>query len=260
MTLFEMATATLPSCSDKEGLPVLIEDELEIDSGVFDPSIREAMADFFRKALSRDVQQRFDNAEEMLRAWRQIFLQAGKETSHSETETPAKRFSPEEASLNTQVGLLDLTPQALDTLGRLNINRVDELIRLPLNELVRMTGVGTNTRRELSDLVQKLRTRFESQPEPGKTLTLHTTKDASWPDRVIGCSTPRTEARSISTTTPAMPNGITCFRYSRAWNAFPPWGSCWTIARIPFGGCPCRRTGPNSCWISSSASIRKAAP
>ncbi len=179
MTLFEMATATLPSWSEREGLPVMIEGELEIDSGVFDPSIREAMADFFRTALSRDVQQRFDNAEEMLRAWRQIFLQAGKETSHPETETQAKRFSPEEASLDTQVGLLDLTPQALDTLGRLNINRVDELIRLPLNELVRMTGVGTNTRRELSDLVQKLRARFESQPEPGKTLTLHPAKGAS---------------------------------------------------------------------------------
>ena len=173
LTLYQMATATLPSWSEGEGLPPLIEGELEIEAGVFDPSVREPMAAFFRKALARDVKQRFDTGEEMLRAWRQLFLEIGKATAHPEDRAPAQSFTAEEAGLDTQIGLLNLSPQALDTLGRLNINRVDELLRLPLNELVRMTGVGTNTRRELSELVQTLRARFEPRPEPGNALTLH---------------------------------------------------------------------------------------
>lgn len=165
LTLFEMATATLPSWSEGEGMPVLIEGELEIDSGLFDPVIREPMAAFFRKALARDVRQRFDNAEDMLRAWRQVFLEVGREPARPASPAQVRRFSPQEAGLDTQVGLLELSAQALDTLGRLNINRVDELIRLPRNELMRMTGVGTNTRRELSDMIEALRDRFAAGPE-----------------------------------------------------------------------------------------------
>ncbi|MDX1653634.1 MAG: BREX system serine/threonine kinase PglW [Candidatus Competibacteraceae bacterium] len=165
LTLYEMVTATLPSWSNGNGMPVLIEGELAIDSSIFDPALRESMTAFFRKALTRDIKQRFDNAEEMLRAWRQVFMEVGREPVQPAADTPVQRFSPQEAALDTQVGLLELSPQALDTLGRLNINRVDELIRLPRNELVRMTGVGTNTRRELSDLIEVLRERFATRPE-----------------------------------------------------------------------------------------------
>ena len=35
---------------------------------------------FFQRALHRDPQQRFDNAEEMLRAWREVFRHAERQT------------------------------------------------------------------------------------------------------------------------------------------------------------------------------------
>ncbi|MBA1445768.1 MAG: BREX system serine/threonine kinase PglW [Chromatiales bacterium] len=165
LTLYEMATGTLPAWTSGEGMPPLIEGELEIDPSIFDPGVRAVMAEFFRKALVRDVKQRFGNADEMRRAWHQIFLQARQETQHPEESEKPVACSVEEAQPDTQIGLLPLTPQALDTLSRLNINTVAGLIQLPRNELVRMTGVGTKTRRELSDLVARLQKRLGAEPK-----------------------------------------------------------------------------------------------
>ncbi len=165
LTLYEMATGTLPAWANGEGMPPLIDGALEVDAAIFDPSVREVMADFFRKALARDVKQRFGNAEEMRRAWHQIFLQARQATQHPEEPEKQVACPVDEAQLDTQIGLLPLTPQALDTLSRLNINTVGELIQLPRNELVRMTGVGTQTRRELSELVARLQQRLGAEPQ-----------------------------------------------------------------------------------------------
>ena len=92
LTLYEMATGTLPAWAAAEGLPPLIEGALEIDAAIFDPGVRDVMADFFHKALARDVKARFGNAEDMRRAWRQIFLQARKATQHP--EKPKARSLP----------------------------------------------------------------------------------------------------------------------------------------------------------------------
>ncbi|MBK1646158.1 serine/threonine protein kinase [Thiocapsa imhoffii] len=166
LTLYEMASGRLPNWAESAGLPPLIEGALEIDPAVFDPSVREGLTAFFRSALARDVKARFGNAEDMLRAWRQLFHQATLETTrHPPTGAEPSRCPISEAQLDTQIGLLPLSAQALDTLSRLNVNSVAELIRLPRNELVRMTGVGTKTRRELSEVVAALQTRL-APPEP----------------------------------------------------------------------------------------------
>jgi serine/threonine protein kinase len=166
LTLYEMATGTLPNWSGSEGMPPLIDGQLEIDASIFDPGVRDAMTHFFAKALARDVKQRFGNAYEMRNAWTALFTtlasQAQRATRHPE---PRATCPVEEAQPDTQIGLLPLSPQALDTLSRLNINRVAELIALPRNQLVRMTGVGTRTRRELSELIGRLQQRLATPPE-----------------------------------------------------------------------------------------------
>lgn len=165
LTLYEMATGTLPVWANGEGMPPLIDGALEVDGAIFDPGVRDVMTNFFRTALARNVKQRFGNAEEMRRAWHQIFLEARQATQHPEVQEQPTPCPIEEAQLDTQIGLLSLTPQALDTLSRLNINSVAELIKLPRNELVRMTGVGTQTRRELSELIAKLQVQLGTEPE-----------------------------------------------------------------------------------------------
>ena len=172
LTLYEMATGTLPTWAAQEGLPPVIDGALQIDPNLFDPGIRDAMAAFFAKALARNVKARFGNAEDMRWAWGQVFLLAQRQTTRQrditgEAPSPEARCPIAEAQPDTQIGLLPLSPQALDTLSRLSVNTVRDLLGLPRNELVRMTGVGIKTRRELSQLIAQLQERLtapEAQP------------------------------------------------------------------------------------------------
>lgn len=163
LTLYEMATGTLPGWATSDGLPHQLKGELMIDAGVFDPAVRHGLADFFRQALTRDVKARFGNAEDMRRAWRTVFLQADKATLHPRTQHADATCPIEEARPDTQIGLLPLSAQALDSLGRLGINRVAELVKLPRNEIVRLPGVGTQTRSELSKVVAELQRHLGSE-------------------------------------------------------------------------------------------------
>ncbi len=162
LTLYQMATGTLPTWSTSASVPPLIDGELEIDGAVFDPSLREPMGAFFAKALARDLKVRFDNAEEMRRGWHQIFLEA-RRVLEAHRPTRMADTALGEATEATQIGLLRLSPQALDSLTRMNIHTVGELIRLPRNELVRRPGLGTQTRRELSEAIDALRQRLGAE-------------------------------------------------------------------------------------------------
>ncbi len=167
LTLFEMATGSLPSWTQFEAPPPMHDGVPEIETNVFDPSIREAMSAFFNMALARKIEQRHHNAEEMQRAWQQVFAQARRQTEHPPEAPADSGCAIEDASLDTQIGLLGVSVQALDTLTRLNIHRVAELIKLPRNELVRMAGVGTKTRKELSALVGKLQAQLSDDSNVG---------------------------------------------------------------------------------------------
>ncbi|UTW14491.1 hypothetical protein KDW95_22445 [Marinobacterium rhizophilum] len=160
LTLYEMAAGALPGWASAEGLPPQLEGELDVDRTVFDPSIRDRMVEFFRRALVRDVRQRFASAGDMLREWRNIFHETRTDIQHS-TVHPRERTCPvSEAQLDTQIGLLELSPQALDTLSRRNVNTVSELIKLNRSRVRVWTGVGVKTRNELSDIIGQLQTRL----------------------------------------------------------------------------------------------------
>ena len=160
LTLYEMAAGTLPSWASTEGLPHVIQGELEIDGSVFDPAVREKMTRFFKTSLARDVKNRFSNAEEMLKAWRQIYVEASQASTHPTAHDRDDLCPIEEAQLDTQIGLLELSPQALDTLSRRNINTVKDLIKVNRNQVRVWPGVGVKTRTELSDVISKLQTRL----------------------------------------------------------------------------------------------------
>lgn len=156
LTLYEMAAGALPGWASVEGLPVQLEGELEIDRTLFDPSVRDRMVAFFRRALARDVARRFASAGEMLREWRKVFHESRTITTHLDERT----CPVAEAQLDTQIGLLELSPQALDTLSRRNINTVADLIRLSRARVRVWTGVGVKTRNELSEIIGQLQARL----------------------------------------------------------------------------------------------------
>jgi serine/threonine protein kinase len=168
VTLYQMATGALPVWGDGQSDPAVIDDEVTLDRDAFDTTLAEAMTAFFARALRRDYRKRFDNAQEMLTAWRALFAGAGRPevgTDHGEERTPVTPL--EAATLDTRLSELGLSTRALNALERVNLRTVRELIHYPLAQIRRLRGVGSKTRRELVACMQRLAARFpEAAAEP----------------------------------------------------------------------------------------------
>lgn len=170
VTLYEMATGQLPSWGGGGGDPLYAKEEVTIDPEGFFPSVRQGLTDFFRRALRRDAAERFDNAEQMLRAWRRIFLDAGRPTLPTPHPTgDGAAGGLEQVTLDTQVIELGLSSRAFHALERLGVEDVRAFLRTPLGQVSRMRGVGPKTRRELLDTVKALRPRFPDLAEAEAT-------------------------------------------------------------------------------------------
>ncbi|WP_280447668.1 protein kinase domain-containing protein [Nocardia cyriacigeorgica] len=78
VVLYEMATATTPVYGDGLSDPRVLDDDVNVTTEDFtsvgmSPARAVAMAGFFRKALARNVKERFDTAAAMRDAWRGVF-------------------------------------------------------------------------------------------------------------------------------------------------------------------------------------------
>lgn len=83
VVLFEMAAWTTPTYGDDASDPAMLPDDVTVEPGFFPgalgrPALADAMTDFFRRALSRNVDQRFDTVEDMRAAWREVFAVTGR--------------------------------------------------------------------------------------------------------------------------------------------------------------------------------------
>ena len=177
VTLFEMATSRLPKWGDGRSAPELTKDEVDFrDESLFPSSAREPLTAFFRQALRRSAKERFDNTEEMLRAWRKTFDRL------SEPTAPAA--ADPDLALGSPVQLLSLSTRAVTVLERLHIDTVQQFLSVPQGRITKGRGVGAKTREELLQVLGKLRARF---PEivPGSDLP-PTPAKASEEDSVDG--------------------------------------------------------------------------
>jgi serine/threonine protein kinase len=172
-TLHELATGSLPRWGDGTTDPSHLNCEISIDAELFDASLRERLTEFFRKAFRRDIAQRFDNAEEMLREWRDCFEnleQPGAFSDHEDEETLRGLLA--NVTLDTQIHELGLGTRATNALDRANLLTVEDLLTVPLRRLSRFRGVGNKTRREIITAVRLLRERLGARPLTGATSTL----------------------------------------------------------------------------------------
>lgn len=167
MTLHEMATGQLAHWGDGVSDPASIEDEVTIEPALFDAAVADALAAFFRKALARDVANRFDTAEEMLRAWRDSFAHAA---APQPTTEGHQDVDPDEAlaraSATTPVAELALSPRARSALERNRIVRVSDLLATSEFALRSLSGVGAGTRGELVAVLGTLRERLGGEEAP----------------------------------------------------------------------------------------------
>lgn len=157
VTLHEMATGTLPSWGDGRQHPMTLAADVApgIATERFDPAVREPLARFFEKALARDPRQRFDTAEAMRGAWRDIFrtidLPQGT-TTGTENASADAMAALAAAEPVTPLAVLGLTPRVLNALERLGVHRVHELAEIPRTKLVANSGIGLRTIREIREL------------------------------------------------------------------------------------------------------------
>jgi serine/threonine protein kinase len=168
MTLYEMTTGSTPKFS--EGNPAARGTEVPVEAERFDATLRDRFTAFFRKGFRSNPAERFDNADEMLGAWREIFRNVEQPALATITRDD---FNLEEviaaATPETSVLEFGLSARAANALDRIGVRTAEELLRFSLIKIHRQRGVGTKTRREIVELVTKLRARFpdlrqESEP------------------------------------------------------------------------------------------------
>ena len=161
VTLYQMATKSLPVWHDGKTDPAMVECEATIESELFEPNLREQLTGFFQRALRRNPRERFDNAQQMLDAWQRVF---GTVTGTlSTTDEGAEQDNSSLlaiATMETSVAELGLGPAAVDALDRINVVKVEDLLRLWGKRLSHMRGVGNKTRKRILAAVKVLRERL----------------------------------------------------------------------------------------------------
>ncbi|NCC23285.1 MAG: BREX system serine/threonine kinase PglW [Alphaproteobacteria bacterium] len=165
MTLYEMAAGMLPKWGDGKSDPAMLDCEATIEAEMFEPGLRSGMQEFFAKALKRNYKQRYDNADEMLKAWRALFEHAEKAptvTAHDEDFDQDAAI--QSADLKTQLVTLGLSTRAMNAMDRLNVVTAEDLLRVPIFKFYRLRGVGRKTRDEITHLARSLHRRFPEIP------------------------------------------------------------------------------------------------
>jgi hypothetical protein len=185
-TLHEMATGKVPQWGDGGSDPAMT--NAELDPSPFDPSIRQDLAAFFRRALARDPKDRFESAEEMLAAWRRVFDLADR----------TRPGGVDHITPTTPVALLGLSTRANNALDRAGVTTVRDLLSQPPQSFRFMPGVGQKTRLEIVAKIADLRGQlpeFSSVPgesEPAVSVGDGTRDVASLDDlvaRIVGTGT-----------------------------------------------------------------------
>ncbi|MFM0732830.1 BREX system serine/threonine kinase PglW [Paraburkholderia sediminicola] len=169
VTLYEMAVGQPPVWGDGQTFPAMLDVEATIERDVFDPVTREGFARFFEKALRRDFRERFDNAEEVLRAWRAIF--AARQTIHPIEAAPASGLAAIALTATPQTTMAELgySLEAQDVLERMGVHNARELLAVDRIRFRYLRGVGDKIRKEIQ-LTAKELARLRPDLTQGRTV------------------------------------------------------------------------------------------
>jgi len=157
VTLYELLTRRLPFWGDAVSDQASLECEATIESEHFDPALRDGLTAFFAKALRREARERYDNAADMLRAWRRVFDEARRPaTEEDELDGIARRATP-----LTTIAELGYGLEAQNVLDQMGIHTVRELLAVDRVRFRYLKGVGDKVRKEI-----RLRAKHLAQLRP----------------------------------------------------------------------------------------------
>ena len=168
-------------------------------------SPREGFTAFFAKALKRDYRERFDNAEDMLRAWRAIF--AGRQTVQPGDAGAAEGLAAiaMTATPLTTMAELGYSLEAQDVLERMGIHNARELLAVDRIRFRYLRGVGDKIRKEIRltakelarlrpDLTQGRSTVHDADEEAGGAVSVNELAAQLLPRRPAGDDRPEEAA------------------------------------------------------------------
>ncbi|NYG54948.1 BREX system serine/threonine kinase PglW [Nocardioides perillae] len=161
VTLHEMATGALPVWGDGITPAALQDGEVVLHRAAFDQVVADGLLAFFRRALARDVERRFDNADDMLQAWERIFVDAERQQA---TRTPDEEAAA--ATLTTPLATSGLSPQAVSALEQHGVATVGDLVTLSAFDLARTPGATQSTKDELVRRARQWRATLTSDSTP----------------------------------------------------------------------------------------------
>lgn len=198
VTLHEMASCELPVWGGGKMSPRQTDPEQQpyptIAAEAFDPAVRDGLVAFFRKALHRDIRDRFPELKPMRDAWKKIFLDLAQTAPSSGRSRPAERPSAgvppvsgttetravdevepasaerkrneaaAAATRGTSIETSGLGLAAISFVYGLGVNTVGELLDLSQRQLVNAPGLGAKTRREVLGRIRQWREKFAEQP------------------------------------------------------------------------------------------------
>lgn len=186
VTLHEMASNELPRWGDGS-VTARQTDAKEwpypqLAADAFEPAVRDGLVAFFRKALARDVKDRFPDLKPMERAWQRIFLDAQQTTApstgHGEktgrgakggTDAVAESAAQprigredddvsaeqvrdqqaERADRTTPLSVAGLTVAAQSQLFAMGLNTVGDVLEYSAKKFLTAPGMGSRTREEI---------------------------------------------------------------------------------------------------------------
>jgi len=165
MTLHEMATRARPTWGTDGSDPAQLDCEITLQPESFEAAIRPALTAFFTRAFKRAPGERFDNAEQMLDAWKRVFAGLDRR-DFADTATDADfARAVTRAAFETPLADLGLSTRALGALDRIDVITVDDLLRTHPRRLLGLPGVGHKTRREIGNATKLLRETLGEAPE-----------------------------------------------------------------------------------------------
>lgn len=203
VTLHEMATGTLPRWSqdDRDVNPRFASAEAFVDRDALPREVAHELGDFLERALRRDARERFDTAEDMLRAWRRMFEALDQTTETEEQDPEASERERRRATLETPLTALGLSARATNALEREGAITVADLLSISAFEFRRLRGVGLITRNELVSVQRELRARLGTpEPAPARApkATTQAEPDVQQLDALVAQLVPKRTSRNAN--------------------------------------------------------------
>ncbi|MGK0741314.1 protein kinase domain-containing protein [Leucobacter sp. Z1108] len=156
-TLFELATADAVwwETGDQPAKPT---DPPVVSAAQFEPSISDALVQFFRTAFEPAAAKRHPSLSAMRQAWADALNTADAE----DADFTANDEKAGLADLSTPLTDAGLSARALSALARVDATTVAELLGVPPVRINQIRGLGEQVRREISSRIREWRKRLSS--------------------------------------------------------------------------------------------------